>query len=607
MCGIVGYVGPRKAAGVLLGGLKRLEYRGYDSAGIAVSDGGVLGIYKKKGKVQELKSIVPEGLGGSMGIGHTRWATHGGVTDANAHPHADASGKVAIVHNGIIENYSQLKDKLAKDGVVFKSETDSEVIAHLIALHYAGDLERAVKAVLPLLKGTYGIAAIHADEPGVIVGARNGSPLVVGIGNDEMFLASDVTAMVAYTRQVIYIEDGEVVRVTREGYATTDQGNREVDKRIDEVTWELKAMDHEGYATYMEKEIFEQPESILRCMQGRIDMENATPKLGGLNLSSKELRSVQHVKIIAAGTSWHAGLVGAHMLESVARVPAAAELASEIRYRNPVVEPETLYFAVSQSGETADTLYAMRELKRKGSTVLGICNVVGATIPRESDGGVYIHSGPEIAVASTKAFTSQLMALSLFAVLMARVRDLSFNAGRRILSALQAVPAQMKVVLEQKDRIRELAHKYCKAKDFLFLGRGPLYPVALEGALKLKEVSYIHAEGYASGEIKHGPIALVDGGTPSFFLVPDDFLREKVHSNMKEIKARGGPVIALAVEGDEESARIADDVIYVPKADPFAYPFLMVAPLQLFSYYCAAELGRDVDQPRNLAKSVTVE
>jgi glucosamine--fructose-6-phosphate aminotransferase (isomerizing) len=413
--------------------------------------------------------------------------------------------------------------------------------------------------------------------------------------------------MVAFTRQVVYMEDGEVVKLTREGYSTTDRQDRDVDKQVDQVTWELAAMEKEGYPTYMEKEIFEQAESIQRCLQGRIDMENASPKLGGLNLTSKELRSIQRVHIIAAGTSWHAGLVGAHMLEAIARVPAVAELSSEIRYRNPVVEPNTLFFAVSQSGETADTLYAMRELKRKGSTVLGVCNVVGSTIPRESDGGVYIHSGPEIAVASTKAFTSQLTALILFTVLMARVRDLSFTAGKRILKAVQAVPEQIRSVLGQRERIQALAKKYHKARDFLFLGRGILYPVALEGALKLKEISYIHAEGYAAGEIKHGPIALINEVTPSLFLVPDDFLREKIVSNMKEIKARGGPVIAIAVEGDEEAAKTADDVIFVPKADPLAYPFLMVVPLQLFAYFCAVELGRDVDQPRNLAKSVTVE
>jgi glutamine---fructose-6-phosphate transaminase (isomerizing) len=607
MCGIVGYTGPRKAPGILIEGLKRLEYRGYDSAGIAVSGEKCLQVIKKKGKIQELRNAVPESLGGNFGIGHTRWATHGGVTDANAHPHTDMSGKIAIVHNGIIENYIALKDKLVKEGVIFKSETDSEVIAHLVAFFYRGDLEKAVKSALSQLKGTYGVAVIHQDHPMTIVGARNGSPLVLGIGEKEMFLASDVTAMVAYTKQVVYLEDGEVVTISPSGYATTDRQDREVDKRVDEVNWELESIEKGGYPTYMEKEIFEQPESILRCIQGRLDVEGVTPKLGGLNLSSRELRSIERVRIIAAGTSWHAGLVGAYMLETIARIPAAAELSSEIRYRNPVVEPNTLYFAVSQSGETADTLYAMRELQRKGATVLGICNVVGSTIPRESDGGVYIHSGPEIAVASTKAFTSQLTALSLFTILMARIQDLSVEAATPLIKAMQDLPALAKKTLELRDATQKLAKKYCHAKNFLFLGRGMLLPVALEGALKLKEISYIHAEGYGAGEIKHGPIALINEETPSLFLVPDDFLREKVISNMKEIKARGGPVIAVAVEGDADIAGIADDVLYVPKAHPITYPFLMVIPLQLFSYFCATELGRDVDQPRNLAKSVTVE
>lgn len=607
MCGIVGYTGPRKAPGILIEGLKRLEYRGYDSAGIAIGGEAGLNVIKRKGKIQALKNAVPEGLGGNFGIGHTRWATHGGVTDVNAHPHTDMSGKIAVVHNGIIENYLGLKDKLVKEGVVFRSETDSEVIAHLIAFFYRGDLVKAVKSALGQLKGTYGIAVIHQDQPMSIVGARNGSPLVLGIGDNEMFLASDVTAMVAYTKQVVYLEDGEVVSITPSGYATTDRQDHEVDKKVDEVNWELKSIEKDGYPTYMEKEIFEQPESILRCIQGRIDAEAVMPKLGGLNLTSRELRSIERVRIIAAGTSWHAGLVGAYLLETIARIPAAAELSSEIRYRNPVVEPNTLYFAVSQSGETADTLYAMRELQRKGATVLGICNVVGSTIPRESDGGVYIHSGPEIAVASTKAFTSQLAALSLFTVLMARIQDLSVEAGMPLIKAMQDLPELSRRTLSVAEACRKLAAKYCRARDFLFLGRGMLYPVALEGALKLKEISYIHAEGYGAGEIKHGPIALVNEETPSLFLVPDDFLREKVISNMKEIKARGGPVIAVAVEGDPDVASIADDVVYVPKAHPIAYPFLMVLPLQLFAYFCATELGRDVDQPRNLAKSVTVE
>jgi glucosamine--fructose-6-phosphate aminotransferase (isomerizing) len=591
----------------LVEGLKRLEYRGYDSAGIAVINDGRMQIIKKKGKIQELKNAVPESLGGNIGVGHTRWATHGGVTDVNAHPHTDTSGKIAVVHNGIIENYLVLKEKLVAEGVLFKSETDSEVIAHLIAYFYRGDLEKAVKSALSQLKGTYGVAVIHQDHPQLIVGARNGSPLVLGIGENEMFLASDVTAMVAYTKQVVYLEDGEVVSITPTGYTTTDRENKEIDKKVDEVTWELKSIEKDGYQTYMEKEIFEQPESILRCIQGRIDAESVMPKLGGLNLGPRELRSIERVRIIAAGTSWHAGLVGAYLLETIARIPAVAELSSEIRYRNPVVEPNTLYFAISQSGETADTLYAMRELQRKGATVLGICNVVGSTIPRESDGGVYIHSGPEIAVASTKAFTSQLAALSLFAILMARIKDLSVEAGTPLIRAMKSLPELARTALKTRDTMQRIAKKYCHCRDFLFLGRGMLYPVALEGALKLKEISYIHAEGYGAGEIKHGPIALINAETPSLFLVPDDFLREKIISNIKEIKARGGPVIAVAVEGDKEIADIVDDVVYVPKAESIAYPFLMVIPLQLLSYFCAVELGRDVDQPRNLAKSVTVE
>ncbi len=607
MCGIVGYCGPKRAAGILLEGLKRLEYRGYDSAGIALQEHGRLRIIKRTGKIQDLRSIVPENLEATVGIGHTRWATHGGVTDTNAHPHTDSSGKIAVVHNGIIENYTQLKARLEAEGIQFKSETDSEVIPHLIAFYYEGDLEKAVRSALRQIKGTYGIAAIHADEPGRIVGARYGSPLVVGIGENEMLIASDVTAMIAHTKQVVYMEDGEIVSVSAAGYTMTDIHDQKVNKKVDEVTWNLDDIEKDGFVCFMEKEIFEQPDSIARTLSGRLDPEYATGKLGGLNMTSRELLGIKRVKIVAAGTSWHSGLVGAHLLESIARIPATAELSSELRYRNSVVESDTIYFAVTQSGETADTLYAMRELKRKGARVLGVCNVVGSTIARESDGGVYTHAGPEIAVASTKAFTSQLTVFYVFALLMARMRDMSVSAGHRFVKELQSIPEKVAEGLKQRDHIQALAKKYCHARDFLFLGRGLEYPVALEGALKLKEISYIHAEGYSAGEIKHGPIALVNEETPSFFLVPDDFLREKVLSNMKEIKARKGPVIALCTEGDDEVAKIADDVIYVPRVEESFYPFLMVVPLQLFAYFCALELGRDVDQPRNLAKSVTVE
>jgi len=613
VCGIVGYTGPRQASRILVEGLKRLEYRGYDSAGIAVpkdatqQEGAPLVVIKKKGKIAELRKAVPKDLPGNFGIGHTRWATHGGVTDANAHPHTDSAGRIAIVHNGIIENYLPLKEMLEKEGAVFLSETDSEVIAHLVAYHYDGDLEAALKAALRHLKGTYGIAAMHADEPGRIVGARNGSPLVVGVGDGEMLLASDVTALLTYTASVVYLNDGEVVSMTPTEFRISDRDDRAVDPKIDLVTWKLDAIEKEGFSSYMEKEIFEQPESIERALTGRMDFEYCSAKLGGLDMTKKELHAIERVRVIAAGTSWHAGLVGCQLLESVARLPGQAELASELRYRNPVVEPNSLYLAVSQSGETADTLYAMREIQRRGGSVLGICNVVGSTIARESDGGIYVHSGPEIAVASTKAFTSQLAAFYLLTLSLARLHDMSHHEGERFLANLKAVPDAVGRSLLQRDAIQAIAKRYAQYKDFLFLGRGLLYPIALEGALKLKEISYIHAEGYASGEIKHGPIALVSPDTPSVFLVPNDHLREKTISNMKEIKARGGLIIALAEEGDDLVAGIADDYIPLPKVDTRFQPFVMVPPLQLFAYFCAMELGRDVDQPRNLAKSVTVE
>ena len=610
MCGIIGYSGPRKASKVLLEGLRRLEYRGYDSAGIAVGRTDPkpnLQIIKAVGKIGELAKKIPEDLDGQWGIGHTRWATHGGVTEANAHPHTDISGKIAVVHNGIIENHKTLRTVLEKKGYLFKSETDTEVIPHLIASYYEGDLLTAVLAALQHLEGTYGIACIHADEPGRIVGARNGSPLIVGVGKDEMFLASDFTAMVAYTNRVIYLNDGEVVDITQENYSITDRHSNSIAKKVDEITWELGAMEKSGFMHYMEKEIFEQPDSIARAMSGRIDEENATAKLGGLNLTRRQLAEVHRVRIIAAGTSWHAGIAGSYLLEQVARIPAQAELASELRYRNPVVEQGSLWFVVSQSGETADSLFAMREIQRKGATVLGICNVVGATIPRESDGGVYVHSGPEIAVASTKAFTSQLTVFFLFTLLMARMRDMSREEGKIFIRALTGVPDMVRDVLSKRDRIQAIAKKYCRTKDFLYLGRGILYPIALEGALKLKEISYIHAEGYSAGEMKHGPIALISPEVPSVFLVSDDYLHDKTISNMREIKARGGPVIAICSDEDKEAMSFADDFISVKKADPRFYPFSMIIPLQLFAYFCALELGCNVDQPRNLAKSVTVE
>jgi glucosamine--fructose-6-phosphate aminotransferase (isomerizing) len=566
-----------------------------------------LQIFKKEGKIRVLRDAVPEGVDGQWGIGHTRWATHGGVNDINAHPHLDCTGKIAICHNGIIENYVALKEKLIDEGHAFKSDTDSEVIAHLVETFYDGDLEAAVKSTVSLLKGTYGILVMHSDHPDLIIGARNGSPMVLGLGDGEMFIASDVSAMIAHTKQVVYFEDGEVVRLDRHAYSVTDMRNRPVDKKVDSISWELEAMEKGNYPFYMLKEIHEQVVSIPRAMSGRIDEDQATAVLGGLNMSEMELLGVKRVMIIAAGTSYYAGRVVAYLLESLARIPAVTELASEVRYRNPIVEEGTLYFALSQSGETLDTLMAIRELQRKGGRVLGICNVVGSTIARESNGGVYIHSGPEIAVASTKAFTSQMTALYLFVLKMARMRHMAWPEGKKFIEGLQSVPEKISRIFEQEDHIKLLAKKYHEAKSFLFLGRGLNYPVALEGALKLKEVAYIHAEGYSAAEIKHGPIALINEETPSLFIVPDDHLRDKVLSNMKEIKARKGPVIALCVEGDKDATDIADDVIYVPKSEEIFHPFLSVVPLQLFAYHCALELGRDVDQPRNLAKSVTVE
>jgi glutamine---fructose-6-phosphate transaminase (isomerizing) len=608
MCGIVGYCGARPAAEVLLEGLKRLEYRGYDSAGICVGSSGTdFELLKRKGKIRDLREIVGKNVTGTFGIGHTRWATHGEVNDINAHPHTSESGDVVIVHNGIIENYLELRTLLEKTGSVFQSDTDSEVIAYLIEKYYSGNLEETVRKVLPLLKGTYGIAVLHKNEPGKIVGARNGSPLVLGVGNQEMFLASDVTAILAYTKNAVYLNDGELVTLTSEGYRTFDIHDTLIQKQVEEIGWELEQIEKKGFDHYMEKEIHEQVASIRRAFQGRLNKDSATGHLGGLNMLPYELLQVKRVVIIAAGTSYHAGLIGAYLIEKLARISASAELSSELRYKNPVVEHDTLYFVVSQSGETADTLYAMREVQRKGGRVLGLCNVIGSTIARESNGGVYLHSGPEIAVASTKAFTSQLTIFYILALSLARMRHLSVEDGLRIIQALEKLPDHIQRILDQAGKIETLAKKYHIYNNFLFLGRGLNYPVAMEGALKLKEISYIHAEGYSAAEIKHGPIALINDTTPSLFLVPDDALRDKVITNMKEVKARNGKLIAVAVEGDTEVADIADDVFFIPHTDEILYPFLMVVPTQLFAYYCAIELGRDVDQPRNLAKSVTVE
>lgn len=607
MCGIIGYVGKKPSSEVLLEGLKRLEYRGYDSAGICVDSPEGFKIIKSTGKLKNLLAVVPPRPFGHNGIGHTRWATHGGVTEVNAHPHTDCSGKIAIVHNGIIENYEKLRELLKDKGHSLKSDTDTEVIAHLIEQCYKGDLTKAVLETLSLLKGTYGLVVMHQDHPDMLVGARNGSPLIMGVGDGEMFLASDASAIISYTKQVIYLQDGEVVTITPDSFKTMDLDENIINKDIDIIEWKAESFEKGGYDHYMLKEIYEQSKSIVRGMKGRLDRAHATGHLGGLNMTTEELLKVERVVIIAAGTSYHAGLVAAYLLESMAGIPAHAEIASELRYRNPIIEKNTLYFAISQSGETMDTLYAMRELQRKGARVLGICNVVGSTIARESNGGVYIHSGPEIAVASTKAFTSQMTAMYIFTLIMARLRNMSFEDGLEFIDEMEAVPEKLKIIFKSAPKIEAIAKKYCHTESFLFLGRGINYPVAMEGALKLKEISYIHAEGFSAAEIKHGPIALINEKTPSLFLVTDDRLHDKIISNMKEVKSRGGKIIAVAAEGDKDVYGIADDVIEVPKTVEYIYPFLMSIPLQLLAYYSALELGRDVDQPKNLAKSVTVE
>jgi len=610
MCGIVGYIGPRTPVPILVEGLKRLEYRGYDSAGIATMNGaGDIFVHKRKGRIRNLERALPRELpAASIGIAHTRWATHGAPNDTNAHPHLSADGRVAVVHNGIIENHTSLRKMLSKEGVLFHSETDTEVIPNLVSRFYDGsDLETAVKRALRLIEGSYGIVVLANDEPDQLVVARNGSPIVLGVGENEMFVASDAPALIAHTKQVVFLDDGEVAVLDREGFRTTDLHDRTIEKEIDELDWDLQEIEKGDFPHFMLKEIDEQPRAVQRGLLGRANLEYGDAHLGGLNLDRRSFFDIRRICLIACGTSLHAALAASYLLEELARVPAHVEIASELRYRNPIVDAHTLYFAVSQSGETADTLAAMREVQRKGGRVLGVVNVVGSTIARESDGGMYIRSGPEIAVASTKAFVSQLLALTLFALKIGRMRDLSAAAGRDLLAALHKLPAQMERCFETADQVESIARSLMMAPYVLFLGRGPNYPTALEGALKLKEVSYIQCEGIAAAEMKHGPIALIGDGTPVIFLCPKDHLHSKSLSNMEEVAARGGRIIAVANPGDELVERLADEVIEVPETHQLLTPFLMALPLQLMAYHAAVALGLDVDKPRNLAKSVTVE
>jgi glucosamine--fructose-6-phosphate aminotransferase (isomerizing) len=607
MCGIIGYVGERDCLPILIEGLKRVEYRGYDSAGVSVLSRNHLKTYKKAGKISLLESVLPDSLKAKIGIAHTRWATHGAPTDNNAHPHISQNGKFAIVHNGIVENYQVLKKKLEAEGFEFKTETDSEVIAMLIEKFYNGNFEDAFHKALFQLEGAYGIVALCENEPEYLMTARKGSPLIIGIGQNESFIASDANAFLGHTKQVVYLEDYEIARVEKKKFVARDFRLSEISKSVDTVDMEVSRMDKGNYEHFMIKEIFEQPESIKRAFAGRLLENIGTARLGGLNLSKKELFEISNVNIIACGTSYHAGLVGAYVIEDFSRITTKVEISSEFRYKNPIVEKGSIYFAISQSGETIDTLFAMREVQRKGAKVLGICNVVGSTIPRESDGGVYVHSGLEVAVASTKAFTSQLTVLYLYAILMGRMRDMSLQRGIELINEINMIPQKVQKILDNSKIIENIAEKYYNMDNFLFLGRGISYPVALEGALKLKEISYRHAEGIAAGEIKHGPIALVDNNTPVIFIIPKDNVYEKTLSNIEEIKARGGKTIAICHEGDKKVKDLVDDVIEIPVSDPAMSPLLSIIPLQLFAYYVAKKLGCDIDQPRNLAKSVTVE
>ncbi|MFF3493409.1 glutamine--fructose-6-phosphate transaminase (isomerizing) [Streptomyces sp. NPDC002795] len=605
MCGIVGYIGKRDVAPLLLEGLQRLEYRGYDSAGVVITSPKATGLkmVKAKGRVRDLEAKVPARFKGTTGIAHTRWATHGAPSDENAHPHMSGDGLVAVVHNGIIDNASELRAKLTAEGIEFRSETDTEVLTHLIARSQLPELEDKVREALHLVEGTYGIAVVHAEFPDRIVVARNGSPVVLGIGDKEMFVASDIAALITHTRQIVTLDDGEMATLKADDFRTyTTAGTRTANEPTT-VDLEAASFDMGDHDTYMHKEISEQADAVDRVLRGRIDDRFSTVHLGGLNLDARDARTVRRVKILGCGTSYHAGLIGAQLIEELARIPADAEPASEFRYRNAVVDPDTLYIAVSQSGETYDVLAAVQELKRKGARVFGVVNVVGSAIARESDAGVYVHAGPEVCVVSTKCFTNTTVAFALLALHLGRIRDLSVADGKRIIEGLRKLPAQITEILEQEAEIKKIAEEYADARSMMFIGRVRGYPVAREASLKLKEVSYIHAEAYPASELKHGPLALIEPALPTVAIVPDDDLLEKNRAAMEEIKARSGRILAVAHQEQEK----ADRTIVVPKNEDELDPILMGIPLQLLAYHTALALGRDIDKPRNLAKSVTVE
>src|SRR3989454_1321379 len=610
MCGIVGYTGARPAAALVLEGLKRLEYRGYDSAGLAVVSDGRIEVFKAPGKIAVLEKELGKKLpAGTTALAHTRWATHGAPNTKNAHPHTDCGGTVALVHNGIIENAVALRAALTKRGHRFRSDTDTEVLAHLIEeLHVKGTpLLDAVVGALREVEGAYGIAVLSSREPDTIVAARKGSPLVVAIGQGEHWVASDASAVLSHTRSVVYLDDEEIAVIRPNDYRILDLTAAEKEKTVTHVDWDLGTIERGGFAHFMLKEILEQPESVQNTLRGRLLEEEGTVRLGGLNISDEELLRIQRIVITACGTSWHAALIGEYMMEELARIPTEVEYASEFRYRNPIVDERTLVIGISQSGETADTLAALREAKRRGARTLGLINVVGSTIAREVDGGIYLHAGPEIGVASTKAFTCQIVALALLTLHLGRLRSLSVLQGREVVRALRRLPEQVAEVLARASEVEKLVSVFEGTSNALYLGRGYNFPVALEGALKLKEISYIHAEGYPAAEMKHGPIALIDDSMPVVFIAPRDAVYQKIVSNIQEVKARGGRVIAVVTEGDQQIAGLADHLVTIPETiDPLT-PVLSAVPLQLLAYYIAVHRGRNVDQPRNLAKSVTVE
>jgi glucosamine--fructose-6-phosphate aminotransferase (isomerizing) len=610
MCGIIGYIGQRNSVPILLEGLRRLEYRGYDSAGIAVVHDDNLMIYKQAGKVGELVNLIENnGLYSCLGVGHTRWATHGEPSDLNAHPHWDCNNELAVIHNGIIENYAALKTILTRDGHTIRTETDTEVLAHLIEEFYKinHDLFTAVRLALLEVEGTYGVLVISKKEPDKIIAARKGSPLVLGIGENENFVASDAAALVDHTRQVVYLEDNEIASISAKSFFTKTIQDVSINKQVEQITFDLEQIEKGGFDHFMLKEIYEQPESLRNAIRGRLLVHEGTAKLGGLEPVMDKLLNAKRFLITACGTSWHSALVGKYMLEQLVHIPVEVDYASEFRYRNPIINKDDVMFVISQSGETADTLAALKEAKQKGATVIGIVNVVGSTVARETDAGVYIHAGPEIGVASTKAFTCQIAVLGLIALFLGRRKGLPSEQGRLLAKDLASLPNKVQKIFDQTDHIRAIAKEFKAVHNFLYLGRGSNFPTALEGALKLKEISYIHAEGYPAAEMKHGPIALIDENMPVVFIVPKDALYEKILSNMQEVRARKGRIIAIVNEDDEEIDRLAEFIIRVPRTYNYFGPIVNVIPLQLLAYYIAVLRGCNVDQPRNLAKSVTVE